>query len=216
MAPSARKTGRSRSPRRRNGTPPRWPTARQVGWICAAAQGIEVKDRGQAPAEPGGQVQTATGKTLCGKALWVRPSVRPHAEMSKSSAPISMHETEYSLTLSRPCGRSPCGLSHRTSRKSDRCSYVCQGGRMTFGLPHFWGLRVVSRTGLLLVCGQDRDGPLEMERASSYEVTPSRSGMGPGTADESFAGQQVRGSRISGQAAPGAFGRYPAARRSWR
>ena len=95
-------------------------------------------------------------------------------------------------------------------------SYVCQGGRMTFRLPHFWGLRVVSRTGLLLVCGQDRDGPLEMERASSYEVTPSRSGMGPGTADESFAGQQVRGSRISGQAAPGAFGRYPAARRSWR
>ena len=87
---------------------------------------------------------------------------------------------------------------------------------MTFRLPHFWGLRVVSRTGLLLVCGQDRDGPLEMERASSYEVTPSRSGMGPGTADESFAGQQVRGSRISGQAAPGASGRYPAARRSWR
>ena len=24
---------------------------RQVGWICAAAQGIEVKDRGQVPAE---------------------------------------------------------------------------------------------------------------------------------------------------------------------
>jgi len=29
--------------------------------------------------------------------------------------------------------------------------------------------------------------------------------MGPGTADESFAGQQVRGSRISGQAVPGAW-----------
>ena len=28
----------------------------------------------------------------------------------------------------------------------------------------------------------------------------------PGTADESFEGQQVRGSRISGQAVPGAFG----------
>src|SRR5271165_6093806 len=67
MAPSARKTGRSRSPRRRNGTPPRWPTVRQVGWICAAAQGIEVKDRGQVPAELGGQVQAATGKTLCGE-----------------------------------------------------------------------------------------------------------------------------------------------------
>src|SRR5580704_8375504 len=39
MAPSARKTGRSRSPRRRNGTPPRWPTVRQAGWICAA--GVE-------------------------------------------------------------------------------------------------------------------------------------------------------------------------------
>jgi hypothetical protein len=40
---------------------------RQVGWICAAAQGIEVKDRGQVPAEPGGQVQAATGKKLCGE-----------------------------------------------------------------------------------------------------------------------------------------------------
>src|SRR5690242_9562096 len=69
----------------------------------------------------------------------------------------------------------------------------------------FLGWGVVSRTGLLLVCGQDRDGPLEMERASSYQVTLSRSGRGPGTAGESFAGQQVRGSRISGQAAPGAW-----------
>ena len=45
MAPSARKTGRSRSPGSRNDTPLSWPTVRQVGWICAAAQGIEVKDR---------------------------------------------------------------------------------------------------------------------------------------------------------------------------
>ncbi len=59
------------------------------------------------------------------------------------------------------------------------------------------------RTGSLLVCGQDRDGPLEVERASSYQVTPGRLGLGPGTAGESFAGQQVRVSRISGQAAPG-------------
>ena len=68
------------SPRRRNGPPLRWPTGRQVGWICAAAQGIEVKDRRQVPAEPGGQVQAETGKTLCGKALRVRPSVRTHAD----------------------------------------------------------------------------------------------------------------------------------------
>jgi len=32
LAGSARKPGRSRSLRRRNGTPPRWPTARQAGW----------------------------------------------------------------------------------------------------------------------------------------------------------------------------------------
>jgi hypothetical protein len=31
--------------------------------------------------------------------------------------------------------------------------------------------------------------------------------MRPGTAGESFAGQQVRGSRLAGQAVPGAFGR---------
>src|SRR5271169_2970193 len=46
--------------------------------------------------------------------------------------------------------------SQRCWVRAERCSYVCQGGRMTFRLPHFWGLRVVSRTGLLLVCGQDR------------------------------------------------------------
>ena len=34
----------------------------------------------------------------------------------------------------------------------------------------------------------------------------SRSEMRPGTADESLAGQQVRGSRISGQAVPGDLG----------
>jgi hypothetical protein len=52
-----------------------------------------------------------------------------------------------------------------------------------------------------------RDGPLEIERASSDQVTPSRSSeVRPGTADESFEGQQVRGSRLSGQAVPGASG----------
>ena len=36
-----------------------------------------------------------------------------HAEMSTSSARIRMHELEYSLTLSRPCRRSPCRIFHR-------------------------------------------------------------------------------------------------------
>ena len=40
----------------------------------------------------------------------------------------------------------------------------------------------------------------------SCQVTLSRSVVTPGTADESFAGQQVRGSRFSGQAVPGVYG----------
>jgi hypothetical protein len=35
---------------------------RQAGWICAAAQGIEVKDRGRLPAELAVKFKAATGK----------------------------------------------------------------------------------------------------------------------------------------------------------
>ena len=49
--------------------------------LCGCAGHRGQKTAGQVPAELGGQVQAATGKTLCGKALRVRPSVRPHAEM---------------------------------------------------------------------------------------------------------------------------------------
>jgi hypothetical protein len=38
---------------------------------------------------------------------------------------------------------------------------------MTFRKAQFWVAGWVL-AGLLLDCGQDRDGPLEMERASSY------------------------------------------------
>ena len=47
------------------------------------------------------------------------------AEMSTSAVRIPMHEVEYSLTLSRPCGRWLWSLLHRSGRKSDR---VCAGG----------------------------------------------------------------------------------------
>jgi hypothetical protein len=43
---------------------------RQAGWIRAPAHGIEVKDRGQVPAELGGQVQAVTGKMLYGGLPW--------------------------------------------------------------------------------------------------------------------------------------------------
>src|SRR5271165_2403847 len=45
-------------------------------------------------------------------------------------------------------------------------------------------------------------------RWSAQALIRSRSAgeMRPGTADESFEGQQVRGSRLSGQAVPGVYG----------
>ncbi len=52
------------------------------------------------------------------------PGRRPIAEMSTSTARISIHEVEYSLTLSRPCRRSPHGLSDFSGRKSDRRFFV--------------------------------------------------------------------------------------------
>jgi len=48
-----------------------------------------------------------------------------------------------------------------------------------------------------------RDGTQALIRSRQQQVREMR----PGTADESFEGQQVRGSRISGQAVPGALGR---------
>jgi hypothetical protein len=43
-----------------------------------------------------------------------------HADTNTSSARISMREMEYSLTLSRPCRRSPSSIFHLSGRKSDR------------------------------------------------------------------------------------------------
>ena len=47
-----------------------------------------------------------------------------------------------------------------------------------------------------------RDGTQALIRSRQQQVTEMR----PGTADESFEGQQVRGSRILGQAVPGVYG----------
>ena len=60
--------------------------AAKVGRRCGSRAGSvrlrgasRSKDRGQVPAEPGGQVRAAAGKTLCGRLPGFRPSVRPHA-----------------------------------------------------------------------------------------------------------------------------------------
>ena len=60
--------------------------------------------------------------------------------------------------------------------------------------------------GRLLGGGQDRDGPLVAEGKLLGGHMASRLEWGPGTADESFEGQQGCGSRLAGQAVPGAFG----------
>jgi hypothetical protein len=66
------------------------------------------------------------------------------------------------------------------------------------------GCEVMGRTGCCWVADKTGMGRSRWS-ASSYEVTPSRLKVRPGTADESFEGQQVRGSRIAGQAVPGAL-----------
>jgi hypothetical protein len=60
----------------------------------------------------------------------------PSAEMSTSSARISMHEAEYLLTLSRPCRRSLRSLFHRSGRKSDRRIWRPRRGREVAGTLH--------------------------------------------------------------------------------
>src|SRR4029077_20118420 len=77
-------------------------------------------------------------------------------------------------------------------RKSDRCSYVCQGAGWDLSGLQFRGCEVMCRTGWCWV-GDTTGMGRSRWSASSYEVTPSRLKVRPGTADESFEGQQVRG-----------------------
>jgi hypothetical protein len=58
--------------------------------------------------------------------------------------------------------------------------------------------RVADKTGMGV-----RDGTQALIRSRQQQVREMR----PGTAGESSGGRRVRGSRIPGQAAPGAFGR---------
>src|SRR6185312_3661517 len=84
---------------------------------------------------------------------------RPHAEMSASSARISMHELEYSLTLLDLAERSPCILFIVLVGKSDRCSYVMSRPLYDWRSGSFRGSAMNSSTGSA-GCGQDREGPL--------------------------------------------------------
>ena len=58
--------------------------------------------------------------------------------------------------------------------------------------------------GLVLGCGQDREGPLT-GRAGSYEVTPSWSSVVAGGGRRIVRRPAECGSRLGGQAAPGAW-----------
>src|ERR1700689_4446861 len=61
------------------------------------------------------------------------------------------------------------------------------------------------RTGYCWFADKTGMGRSRWSAQALMRSRPAGQGMRPGTADESFAGQQVRGSRISGQAAPGAW-----------
>ena len=94
--------------------------------------------------------------------------------------PITLQATPIPLSHEprlRTVKRNACSASQN---HAERCSYVCQGDRLTFRWP-FWGCGVGVPTGLLLVCGQDRDGPLQVERASSDRKQPPHGGQQPAT-----------------------------------
>jgi hypothetical protein len=100
----------------------------------------------------------------------------------------------------RQCG-SLSVIDFRLRVRTDRCSCVLSRVRWHFGGLVFWGSGGAVRAGLL---GVDKTGRgRSWWRASSYEVTSSRSGWCPGTAGESISGQHGCGSRLVGQAAPG-------------
>ena len=67
----------------------------------------------------------------------------------------------------------------RASPRDTDDSYVCQGVRMTFSVVCSSGVREGGLTGVLLGCGQDRDGPLRVERQALIRSRPAGSG-GPG------------------------------------
>src|ERR1039457_6836359 len=54
--------------------------------------------------------------------------------------------------------------------------------------------------GAAAVCGQDREGPLRVERRLLLGHAGSGSWFGPGAADKSLEGQHGCGSRLEGQA----------------
>jgi hypothetical protein len=67
-----------------------------------------------------------------------------------------------------------------------------------------FSVAAVSGSGRLCCWGgQDREGPLGVEGRLLLGHVQQVRKIRPGTADGSFEGQQVRGSRILGQAVPG-------------
>ena len=86
---------------------------RQVGWICAAAQGIEVKDRrNKCPLNRVVKFKRRPERRRVGRLSgFGLQYALMHVEMSIASDGISIHDLEYSPMLSRSCRRLPCSLS---------------------------------------------------------------------------------------------------------
>ena len=122
-------------------------------------------------------------------ALWTTIGICP-VTVTKSTLRLSQRVIEFA------------GRRAARSARNDALMFVKGLGGAFRGCSS--GGEVMCRTGCCWVADKTGMGRSRWS-ASSYEVTPSRLKVRPGTADESFEGQQVRGSRLSGQAVPGAF-----------
>jgi hypothetical protein len=92
----------------------------------------------------------------------------------------------------------------RLNESPDRCSYVCQGDRMTFRWPPFWGCGWYSGRSIAgLRTRQGWAAPGGARKLLLGHAQQVRWGRGR-PANRSKA-SRVRGSRLSGQAAPGAW-----------
>ena len=97
---------------------------RQVGWICAAAQGIEVKDRRRCPLNWLVKFKRRPERRCVGKALRIRPSVRPHAEMRSLCAHTSLRTGPHVYSgLRQGTGAATSSICHLAMRVLDHHSH---------------------------------------------------------------------------------------------
>ena len=99
---------------------------------------------------------------------------------------------------------SRCATSAPGDQRTERCSYVCQGDRMTFRWPPFWGCGWYSDRGIAGL--RTRQGWAAPGGAQALIRSRPAGQVGPGTAGESFGGQQGSRQPIIGSGRPRSSG----------